>query len=160
MLDALREYNKERIREGYDPILIGIVVNTGKMTLETLWESDRMEGSVISDALNLAVGLEGLTKLYNTPLLLIEETFIKIGDTIFDTRLIDKFAVKEKGNPVMVYEVLNGRSPDLRDEKISNLTNFRIGFELYQNQQFENALDFFKTCLEKVPEDGVAGLYI
>ncbi len=160
MLDALRDYNKERAQEGNDPILIGIGVNTGKMMLGTLGESGRMEGSVISDAVNLAARLEGLTKLYKTPLLLSEETLLKIGDSIFDTRLIDKVAVKGKENPVMVYEVLNGEYPDLRDAKISSLPKFKKGFELYQNQQFENALDLFKTCIEKVPEDGVAELYI
>ena len=160
MLDALRLYNKERIQEGNNPILIGIGVNTGKMMLGTLGESDRMEGSVISDAVNLAARLEGLTKLYKTPLLLSEETFLKIGDSIFDTRLIDKVAVKGKENPVMVYEVLNGEYTDLRDAKISTLPKFKKGFELYQNQQFKNALEFFKTCIEKVPEDGVAELYI
>ena len=160
MLDALRVYNKERIQEGNNPILIGIGVNTGKMMLGTLGESDRMEGSVISDAVNLAARLEGLTKLYKTPLLLSEETLLKIGDSIFDTRLIDKVAVKGKENPVMVYEVLNGEYTDLRDAKKSTLLKFKKGFELYQNQQFENALEFFKTCIEKVPEDGVAELYI
>ena len=160
MLDALRLYNKERIQEGNNPILIGIGVNTGKMMLGTLGESDRMEGSVISDAVNLAARLEGLTKLYKTPLLLSEETLLKIGDSIFDTRLIDKVAVKGKENPVMVYEVLNGEYTDLRDAKISMLPKFKKGFELYQNQQFKNALEFFKTCIEKVPEDGVAELYI
>ena len=160
MLDALRVYNKERIQEGNNPILIGIGVNTGKMMLGTLGESDRMEGSVISDAVNLAARLEGLTKLYKTPLLLSEETLLKIGDSIFDTRLIDKVAVKGKENPVMVYEVLNGEYTDLRDAKISTLPKFKKGFELYQNQQFKNALEFFKTCIEKVPEDGVAELYI
>ena len=160
MLDALREYNKERIQEGNNPILIGIGVNTGKMMLGTLGESDRMEGSVISDAVNLAARLEGLTKLYKTPLLLSEETLLKIGDSIFDTRLIDKVAVKGKENPVMVYEVLNGEYTDLRDAKISTLPKFKKGFELYQNQQFENSLELFRTCIEKVPEDGVAELYI
>ena len=160
MLDALRLYNKERIQEGNNPILIGIGVNTGKMMLGTLGESDRMEGSVISDAVNLAARLEGLTKLYKTPLLLSEETLLKIGDSIFDTRLIDKVAVKGKENPVMVYEVLNGEYTDLRDAKITTLPKFKKGFELYQNQQFKNALEFFKTCIEKVPEDGVAELYI
>jgi len=160
MLDALREYNKERTQEGNNPILIGIGVNTGKMMLGTLGESDRMEGSVISDAVNLAARLEGLTKLYKTPLLLSEETLLKIGNSIFDTRLIDKVAVKGKENHVMVYEVLNGESSDLRDAKKSTLPKFKKGFELYQNQQFENALELFRTCIEKVPEDGVAELYI
>ena len=126
MLDALREYNRERTQEGNNPILIGIGINTGKMMLGTLGESDRMEGSVISDAVNLAARLEGLTKLYKTPLLLSEETLLKIGNSIFDTRLIDKVAVKGKENHVMVYEVLNGESSDLRDAKIFTLPKLSL----------------------------------
>ena len=55
---------------------------------------------------------------------------------------------------------MNGESPDLRDVKISTLSNFNKGFELYQNQQFENALELFRTCLERVPEDHVSELYV
>ena len=128
--------------------------------LGTLGESDRMEGSVISDAVNLAARLEGLTKLYKTPLLLSEETLSKIEETSFHTRLIDKVAVKGKEKPVMVHEVLNGEFPELRDKKISTLPNFNKGIKLYQNQQVENALALFTKCLEKVPEDGVAELYV
>ena len=51
------------LRAGYDQIRIGIGINTGMMMLGTLGEADRMEGSVISDAVNLAARLEGLTKL-------------------------------------------------------------------------------------------------
>ena len=160
MLDALGEYNKVRIQEGNDPIRIGIGVNTGMMMLGTLGESDRMEGSVISDAVNIAARLEGLTKLYKTPLLISGETLLKIDDSIFETRLIDKVAVKGKVKPIMVHEVLNGETPDLREIKISMLPNFKKCFELYQNQKFENALELFRKYLEKFPEDHVVELYV
>ena len=160
MLDALGEYNKVRIREGNDPIRIGIGVNTGMMMLGTLGESDRMEGSVISDAVNIAARLEGLTKLYKTPLLISGETLLKIDDSIFETRLIDKVAVKGKVKPIMIHEVLNGETPDLREIKISMLPNFKKCFELYQNQKFENALELFRKYLEKFPEDHVVELYV
>ena len=50
------------------------------MMLGTLGEEDRMEGSVISDAVNLAARLESLTKLYKTQLLIttrMKRCFIK-----------------------------------------------------------------------------------
>ena len=160
MLDTLREYNEERRLEGNDSISIGIGINTGMMMLGTLGESDRMEGSVISDAVNIAARLESLTKLYKTPLLVSKETLLKIEKLKVETRLIDKVAVKGKEKPILVHEVLNGESPYLMDAKISMLPKFKKGFNLYQNQQFESALELFRKYVKKIPEDFVAQLYI
>ncbi len=37
---------------------------------------------------------------------------------------------------------------------------FEQGFDLYQNQRFEEALPLFCRCLELVAEDTVAALYV
>ena len=160
MLETLREYNEGRNRAGYELIQIGVGVNTGMMMLGTLGEADRMEGSVISDAVNLAARLEGLTKLYKTPLLISETTMNQLTPEAFKTRLIDRVAVKGKVDPVLVYEVLDPELPEIMEEKIFHLDHFKNGFDFYQNQQFEKALELFKECYKNVPEDRVSGLYI
>ena len=58
MHKSLNSYNQKSSINGQDPIKIGIGINTGKMMLGTLGESNRMEGSVISDAVNIASRLE------------------------------------------------------------------------------------------------------
>ena len=103
MLNSLRDFNVYRIKKGDVPIHVGIGVNTGKMILGTLGESDRMEGSVISDAVNIATKLEGLTKFYKTPLLISDETLSKSVGLNFPIRLIDKVSVKGKEKPISVY---------------------------------------------------------
>jgi class 3 adenylate cyclase len=160
MFKALREFNEERLRKGYEPIRIGVGVNTGMMMLGTLGEEDRMEGSVISDAVNLAARLEGLTKLYKTKLLISEATFKKLTLEVFKPRLIDKVAVKGKAASVLVYEVMDAEAPEIFEKKQTTLKLFERGFDLYQNQRFEEALPLFCRCLELVPEDTVATLYV
>ena len=160
MFKALREFNEERLREGYEPIRIGVGVNTGMMMLGTLGEEDRMEGSVISDAVNLAARLEGLTKLYKTQLLISEATFKKLTLEVFKARLIDKVAVKGKESSVLVYEVLDAEAQELFEKKYDTIKLFEQGFDLYQNQRFEEALPLFRRCLELVAEDTVAALYV
>ena len=160
MFKALREFNEERLREGYEPIRIGVGVNTGMMMLGTLGEEDRMEGSVISDAVNLAARLEGLTKLYKTQLLISEATFKKLTLEVFKTRLIDKVAVKGKESSVLVYEVLDAEAQELFEKKHGTIKLFEEGFDFYQNQRFEEALPLFRRCLELVVEDTVAALYV
>ena len=98
-----------------------------------------MEGSVISDAVNIAARLEGLTKLYRTPLLVSEATFEKLTPERFQMRLIDKVAVKGKAEPVLIHEVLDAEAPEELELKLASLDAFNKGWELYQNQQFERA---------------------
>jgi len=160
MFKALREFNEERLREGYEPIRIGVGVNTGMMMLGTLGEEDRMEGSVISDAVNLAARLESLTKLYKTQLLISEATFKKLTLEVFKARLIDKVAVKGKESSVLVYEVLDAEAQELFEKKHDTIKLFEEGFDFYQNQRFEEALPLFRRCLELVVEDTVAALYV
>jgi len=160
MFKALREFNEERLRKGYEPIRIGVGVNTGMMMLGTLGEADRMEGSVISDAVNLAARLEGLTKLYKTQLLISEATFKKLTLEVFKPRLIDKVAVKGKESSVLVYEVLDAETPEVFEKKQTTLKLFDQGLDLYQNQRFEEALPLLCRCLELVAEDTVAALYV
>jgi len=160
MLSALREYNEGRLRAGYEPIRIGVGVNTGMLMLGTLGEAGRMEGSVISDAVNLAARLEGLTKLYRTPLLVSEATREKLTPDGFRTRLIDKVAVKGKAEPVLIHEVLDAEAPEERGARLATLDAFNSGWTLYQNQQFERAKTQFQKCLDQAPGDPVAELYV
>ncbi|MEG3972906.1 AAA family ATPase, partial [Microcoleus sp. T2B6] len=62
MLHCLVEYNQNRANSGYGPIQIGIGINTGTLMLGTVGGQNRMEGTVISDAVNLASRVESLTK--------------------------------------------------------------------------------------------------
>ena len=78
MHKSLNSYNQKSSINGQDPIKIGIGINTGKMMLGTLGESNRMEGSVISDAVNIASRLESLTKVYKSDILISEDTKKKI----------------------------------------------------------------------------------
>ena len=160
MLSALREYNEGRLRAGYEPIRIGVGVNTGMLMLGTLGEAGRMEGSVISDAVNLAARLEGLTKLYRTPLLVSEATRSKLTPESFRTRLIDKVAVKGKAEPVLIHEVLDAEAPEERGARLATLDAFNSGWTLYQNQQFERAKTQFQACLDQASGDPVAELYV
>ncbi|TAF33592.1 MAG: response regulator, partial [Oscillatoriales cyanobacterium] len=75
MLHALVEYNQERASAGYIPIKIGVGINTGSLMLGIVGGPSRMDGTVISDAVNLASRIESLTKKYGVSLLITDPTF-------------------------------------------------------------------------------------
>jgi class 3 adenylate cyclase len=95
MLSKLDGLNKERIKQGLPNISIGIGINTGSVMLGTLGVPDRMEGSVISDTVNLSARLEELTKFYKVPLIISSETESNLPSSI-QRREIDIIEVKGK----------------------------------------------------------------
>ncbi|HSF75168.1 MAG TPA: adenylate/guanylate cyclase domain-containing protein, partial [Microcoleus sp.] len=78
MLHRLVEYNQQRANFGYEPIQIGIGINTGTLMLGTVGGQNRMDGTVISDAVNLASRVESLTKNYGVSLLITQETYSRL----------------------------------------------------------------------------------
>ncbi|MCB1317379.1 MAG: adenylate/guanylate cyclase domain-containing protein, partial [Leptospiraceae bacterium] len=72
MMRTLHTWNAGRGKYGYDPVTIGIGLHAGPLMLGTIGENERMEGTVISDAVNLAARVEGLTKKYGTAILITD----------------------------------------------------------------------------------------
>jgi class 3 adenylate cyclase len=106
MLQTLAAFNAERRPVGQPPIGIGIGINSGSLMLGTIGEKQRMEGTVISDAVNLAARVEDLTKTYREPLLISEFTYQQLADPkVYDIRSVDVVVVKGKTRPVTIYAV-------------------------------------------------------
>ncbi|OUD14161.1 PAS domain S-box protein [Thioflexithrix psekupsensis] len=161
MLNNLHLYNAERQPKGYLPIEIGIGIHTGSLMLGTIGGRTRMDGTVISDAVNLASRVEALTKMYGASLLITEHTFNELNELDnYDIRIIDKVRVKGKSEPVIVFEILNGCSPEIREAKRSILELFTTGFTDYQRRNFTEAEEKFNECLRLNPKDKASQIYL
>ncbi|HQS17167.1 adenylate/guanylate cyclase domain-containing protein [Reyranella sp.] len=106
MLAALDGFNDDRRAAGLAPIEIGIGINTGSLMLGTIGEKHRMDGTVISDAVNLAARIESLTKDYAAPMLISEFTYRELSQPEASAiRPVDVVVVKGKTRPVAIYAV-------------------------------------------------------
>ncbi|HBQ99900.1 MULTISPECIES: adenylate/guanylate cyclase domain-containing protein [unclassified Roseofilum] len=160
MLNELNSYNETRGRPGRPKLKIGIGINTGLMMIGTVGGKNRMDSTVISDAVNLASRLEGLTKNYQVPLLISEHTFLRLQhDSNYQIRIIDKVRVKGKSERVSVFEVFNADPVSTRRAKMQTKTVFEQGLTYYYLQQFHQAAEYFEECLRLCPEDKVAEIY-
>ncbi len=161
MIRVVDAYNIFRIERNFKPITIGIGLHSGSLMLGTIGENERMEGTVISDAVNLASRLEGLTKLYNVPIIVSEQLLAKLEDPeSFKYRFLGRVRVKGKNNHVSVFEVFNADPPELMNLKVQTLEDFNRAVELYQNKDFKQALENFNKIQQITKDDSVVNLYI
>ena len=161
MLQTLNQYNNLLQRAGYPAIKIGIGLNTGPLILGTVGGQNRMDGTVISDAVNTAARIENLTKLYGSPLLITAQSYIQLKNIMeYHIRVIDNVKVKGKTNTVIVYEVFDADPPATIELKLQTLRDFEQGFMCYHNGQLDKAQYFFEKVNEVNPKDQATQVYL
>ncbi|PJZ47332.1 adenylate/guanylate cyclase domain-containing protein [Leptospira brenneri] len=161
MQEAIRIYNSHRANCGYIPIEVGIGIHTGNLTLGILGEHKRMEGTVISDAVNLASRIEGITKLFSSRIVISADTFIEASDGLgYHYRLLDRVAIKGKTESVFVVEVLDGYEPAKASRLVSTKDDYTLALDAFRREDFEEAIEGFAKLLDKNPDDSVSRLFL
>jgi len=154
-------YNVYRQEKGDEPIAIGIGLHTGSLMLGTVGEPERMEGTVIADAVNLASRLEGLTKIYGVDILVSEQTLYCLDDPQkYSYRFLGRVKVKGKSQPVDVFEVYQANSEPIIHLKRQTRDEFERGVALYVEKNFAEAQKVFQDVLQRNEHDKVTRLYI
>jgi two-component system sensor histidine kinase ChiS len=154
-------YNTHRLTNGYAPIAIGVGLHTGSLMLGTVGEKERMDTTVIADAVNLASRLEGLTKLYGAGIVISEQTLSRLDEPqAFSCRFLGRVRVKGKKAPVAVFEVYDGDPQPLIDLKTQTRADFEQGVYLYHQEQFAQAQAIFQQVLQTNEQDKAARLYV
>lgn len=161
MRHALNLFNLDRIDQGKPTIDSGIGIHTGNLMLGVVGGEGRMDGTVISDAVNLASRLEGLSKIYRTSIIISEDTLIKLEEPAkYNFRFLDIARVKGKKEAVYVFEVLDGEPDEVKSLKIETKTLFGNGIDHYKNKRFEEALNVFSEIVKINQRDSVAAFYV
>ena len=161
MLAHLSEYNVGRQRAGYEPISIGIGINSGRLTLGTVGESGRLQTTVIGDMVNVASRVETLTKLYGASLLVTEHTLKEVSDKeSLIIREIDTVVVKGKIHAVKIYEVLDTVDSLLQSNKRALTGIFEEALSHYQLENLDKAKTVFEKCKKICPEVKAGSIYL
>ena len=129
MHGVVDEYNEERKTYGLLPMGIGVGLHLGDLMLGIIGSEERMQGAVVSDDVNLAARLEGLTRIYGSSVTLSELTFSQLKDPHrYMHRFVDKVSVKGKKKPVSVYEVYDGDPNEVAGTERGDQRRIRSGF--------------------------------
>jgi adenylate cyclase len=114
MQSALMSLQERWAAEGLPDMNIGIGINTGEMVAGNIGSADRLEYTVVGDAVNIAAHTEGLNKELGTRILITQATYELVKDHVL-TR--GPLVGKAKGKSITVYDVvgriehLGGESP-------------------------------------------------
>ncbi len=154
MLNALAEFNKERLQVKMEPVGIGIGINTGTLVLGTIGFEDRMDCTVISDAVNLSARLETSTRTFGVDLLITENTMAQIEQRDnFHSRSLGAVLVKGKNIPITIYEIYSSNSAVELQLKDEYAALFDEGIKHYHAKRFLEASSCFRQVLSKNPRD-------
>ncbi|HKZ70558.1 MAG TPA: adenylate/guanylate cyclase domain-containing protein, partial [Anaerolineales bacterium] len=160
MRRSLTDFNVERAQQGEPPIRIGVGLHCGSLMLGTVGEPERMDGTVIADAVNTASRLESLTKLYGVSMIASEQVLESGGKADGgNVRMLGRVRAKGKQESLTLYEIFDGDPAEVADRKNQTRAHFEQGLSLYQGGQFAEAKEHFDRVAQFNPDDPAAAYY-
>jgi adenylate cyclase len=155
MTESLREFNIKRAAGGKVPFKVSVGIHRGRVTVGTIGTEDKLNYTVIGDAVNLASRLSGLTRVYQQDLLFSERMHRYVKDDLH-CRLLDSVAVKGRTNGVKIYTAR--RRLDKAEMEGWGLHN--MGMAEYYERNFSSAAEYFRDALKVMPGDNVSSMLL
>jgi adenylate cyclase len=159
MRRALRALNADWSARGIAPFAIGIGINQGDVLGGNIGSQEKADPTVIGDAVNLASRLEGLTRTYNTDILLGPTAAELVRDE-FHVRSVARVQVKGKSEPVEIATLIAARSAGIDPEFVRHLETYEEAFQKFRQREFREAKILLSRFLEFYPDDFLAKMYL
>ena len=160
MKKAERQLNERFVKEGLSPtpLLTRIGINTGAMVVGNMGSEQKMDYTIMGNAVNLAARLEGVNKQYGTWILAAETTRKEAGEG-FVARQMDPVKVVGIEKPVRLYEIVDEK--DQSDSAtLEALELFHRGQALYEERRWDEAIGCFQKVRKLLPGDGPSEVFI
>lgn len=154
-----REFNNNN--ELAIPFKIGIGIDSGELMLGILGAESRMQSTVIGEPANIASRLDGLSSLFNAPIVVSENVLKHCkAPNEYSFRNLGNIKLKGKNIANTMFEILDGEEEDKFKLKKENKTSFEKALSLFVQSKFDEAETLFRDVLNKCPEDAAAQFYL
>ncbi|AKF02930.1 AAA family ATPase [Sandaracinus amylolyticus] len=162
MQRALRGYNEERRAKARMPITMGIGMHTGPLMIGVIGDRDRMDAALVSDTVNTAARMEGLTKELRVSIAASESTIARVDRAFerFGLRRVGDIRPKGKSQVVRVYECFDGDVDAGARAKRDHVAEFEAALAAFQRAEFADASDSFEKLLAAYEHDATAHRYL
>ncbi len=147
---------------GMTELGFGVGINHGDAVVGNIGSyepHERLDPTVIGDAVNLASRLEALTRIYGVDILLGEAVCDLVRDD-FHLRTVARAQVKGKTEPVDVCTLIAARNEDADLEFLRWLESYEEGIRKFRERDFAQAKILFSRFLEFYPDDSLAKMYL
>lgn len=155
MLENLDMFNKSQRDKRLKEFHIGIGINYGPVTVGNIGTAQKMDYTVIGDAVNLASRLEGLTKEYKVPIVVSENTKEAVKN-YFYFREIDRVIVKGKNKPVKIFQP--ARNLNKKEKEAWKIYNKAVS--LFVERQWDESERAFIKVLDVYKDDFITKKYL
>ena len=162
MRRAMPALNAAWQAEGFKPLAFGIGINHGDAVVGNIGSyepHERLDPTVIGDAVNLASRLEALTRVYGVDILMGRSAAELVRDDFY-LRSIARVQVKGKTEPVEIFTLIGALNDDVDPEFLKWLQAYEEAIVKFRKRDFKGAKILFSHFLEFYPDDALGKMYL
>ncbi len=147
MRHQLAEFNKSLIAIQKPIIQMGVGINSDPVITGKFGSSRLNQFTIIGKGVKIATYLEDMSKQYGCDIVIGQNTYQVCSQQI-KARELDYISVKEKDEPIVIYEVVGLISDQISEQQHQIFEHYNKGREHYLDRKFRKAMNEFATIVE------------
>lgn len=147
----LHKFNETMFAAQSPMIRNGIGIAKGEVMQGNFGSFEKLDRTVIGEAVNIASRLESKTKMYNLEVVVTEDVIKDLSADARHFRWIDVVQVKGSSRNIRLYEIYGHQPPEVRQYKDETRELLEKALTIYFQKGFRDASRLFRAMLEKVP---------
>ena len=147
----LQKFNETMFLSESPMIRNGIGIAKGEVMQGNFGSFEKLDRTVIGEAVNIAARLESKTKMYNLEVVVTEDVIKDLPPGAMHYRWIDNVQVKGSTRHLKLYEIYGHQPPEVRQYKDDTRDLLEKALTIYFQKGFKDASRLFRAMLERVP---------